>query len=171
MYKSTLENKVSPAAAAFLGLMADPDESDRGASRTRKSLIMLMALGMLMIPLTWAGPSMADDADDGVAVTSQKSGSDDDDDDDDDDDEATEDGSTDGESDSGLGGKTDRGGDTSANNADTAGTTAGTGASQTKGDDDTGLGGKTDRGGDTSANNDDTRGTTAGTGASKTQGS
>ena len=119
---------------------------------------MLLAAGALVAPTVWAASAAAHDADQPLATLSKGSGSGGGEDDEDnsgpggggDDDDGDDDsGNTDN---TGTGGATDQGNDTSATNDDTAGTTAGTGASVT--DTGTGKGGATDRGGDTSANGD-----------------
>lgn len=129
------ERAVTPAARAFLGLGEAGDLAEHPVSRSRKALVVLMALGATVAPVAWAGSAFASD-DKPVATLAKGpgSGSEDDDDsgpggDDDDDDDDT--GGTNAGTGTNKGGATDRGGDTSANGEDTAGTTAGTGASVT----------------------------------------
>ena len=156
-------NSDRPAARAFMELTEDDDAFESGPSSLRRLVIGLMTVGAIATPFVWAASADADDSAQAPAAISKSLG-DDDGDDDDNSGPGGDDNTT-----TGLGGATDRGGDTSANGEDTAGTTAGTGASATDQDSaDTGLGGATDRGGDTSANGEDTAGTTAGTGASAT---
>ena len=88
----------------------------------RKTVVGLMTLGALATPFVWISSAVADDSAQSPGALSKGESQDDDDDDDN---------SGDDDDDTGLGGATDRGGDTSANGEDTRGTTAGTGASAT----------------------------------------
>ena len=148
--------KGSPARAFALLADEGPVEST-ALSRSRRMAIVMMIVGTsLSLPLFWASVALGDDASAPVAVLKDPGpGHDGDGDDDDDEDDGN----------SGPGGATDQAGGTSAGNADTAGTTAGTGVSNTAASQENGV---TDHG-DTSANGDDTAGTTAHTGASVTQ--
>ena len=163
----TTARRVPAAARAHVSLAEVDDLAEARASRARKAVAVLLAAGAFVAPTAWAASAFAHDAEQPAATLAKGSGTGGDDDEDNsgpgggDDDEDDS-----GPSGTGIGGATDQGNDTSAANDDTAGTTAGTGASQT--DTGTGKGGATDRGGDTSANGDDTAGTTAGTGASAT---